>query len=271
MATFTDDFSGRPACILYLVVNESSTNIVANTSVVSWSLYVVGNNASWGLDFSSTYSVTINGVNYPGTWNYDFRSNNTRVLGGTSLTVAHNANGSKTISASATATDNAGSLGSASTSGSLVLTDFDFTAGVPTSFTAAGVPGVPTSIAASWVASVSYKTPVTYYLSYRSSSDGGSTWGAWSAESNTTNLTYTFSGLTGGLTYQLRIRAYNGFDNYSAYAANQPTVFLTTGGKVWNGVNWALTATHTKRWNGSAWVTLGTLKRFDGTNWVNLS
>jgi hypothetical protein len=269
MATFTDDFSGRPACILYLVVNEGSRNIVANTSVVSWSLYVVGNNASWGLDFSSTYSVSINGVPYSGNWNYDFRSNNTRVLDGNSLTVAHNANGSKTISASATATDNAGSLGSASTSGSLVLIDFDFTAGVPTSFTAVNVPG--TGIVANWVASVSYKTPVTYYLSYRSSSDGGSTWGSWSAESSTTNLTYTYGGLTPGLTYQLRIRAYNGFDNYSAYAANQPTVFLTSGGKRWNGTNWALTSAEAKRWNGSAWITLTTTKRFDGTNWVNLS
>jgi hypothetical protein len=268
MATFTDDFSGRPACILYLVVNETSTSIANNNSVVTWSLYVVGNNASFGLDFSSTYSVTINGVNYQGTWNYDFRSNNTRVLDGNTLTVAHNADGSKTISASGSATDNAGNLGSASTSGTLALDDFNFTPGAPTSFTASNVPG--TGIVTNWAASFSYKTPVTYYLSYRSSTDGGSTWGAYSGESTTTNLTYTFAGLTRGLTYQLRIRAYNGFDNFSGYASNQPIVFVPAGGKRWNGSAWVSTAT-AKRWNGSAWTDLTIAKRWNGTTWVDLS
>jgi hypothetical protein len=271
-------FSGRSNISLHIDVATQSTNIATNTSVVSINIYLYLDNTSFQpYDLNptgSSWSASVNGQPYSGFYSYDFRSKPAgyvQTLHSTTQTIPHNADGSKTVSFSASSTA-ASPLGSASIgSTNLVLTNFDFTAGVPTSFTAAGVPGVPTSIAASWVASVSYKTPVTYYLSYRSSSDGGSTWGSWSAESNTTNLTYTFSGLTGGLTYQLRVRAYNGFDNYSAYAANQPTVFLTTGGKVWNGVNWALTATHTKRWNGSAWVTLGILKRFDGTNWVNLS
>jgi hypothetical protein len=269
VATFSGAFSGRPAVVLYLAVNETSTNIAANTSVVSWSLYIVGNNASFNLDPTSTYSISVNGVPYSGVWTYDFRSNNTPTLRSGTTTVTHDANGSKTISASSSATDVGGNLGSASNSGSLVLADFDFSAAAPTSFVANNVPG--TGIVTSWVASVSYKSPVTYYLSYRSSSDGGVTWGSYSAESTTTNLTYTFAGLTPGLTYQLRIRAYNGFDSYSAYAANQPTVFLTAGGKRYTGTNWALTSAQAKRWTGSVWTTLTTAKRFDGTNWVNLS
>jgi hypothetical protein len=268
-------FSGRSNISLHIDVATQSTNIATNTSVVSINVYLYLDNTTfqpYDLNPSgSSWSATVDGQGYSGVYSYDFRGKSAgyvQYLLSTTKTITHNANGSKTISFSSSSTA-ASPLGSASCSDSLVLTDFDFTAGIPTSFTAVNVPG--TGIVANWVASVSYKTPVTYYLSYRSSSDGGSTWGSWSAESSTTNLTYTYGGLTPGLTYQLRIRAYNGFDNYSAYAANQPTVFLTAGGKRWNGTNWALTSAQAKRWTGSAWITLTTAKRFDGTNWVNLS
>lgn len=268
-------FSGRSNISLHIDVTKQSENIAANTSVVYIHVYLYLDNTSFQpYDLNptgSSWSATVDGQGYSGFYSYDFRgqpAGYVKTLLSTTKTITHNADGSKTISFSASSTA-ASPLGSASCSGSLALTNFDFTAGVPTGFTAVNVPG--TGIVANWVASVSYKTPVTYYLSYRSSSDGGSTWGSWSAESNTTNLTYTYGGLTPGLTYQLRIRAYNGFDNYSAYAANQPTVFLTAGGKRWNGTNWVLTAAQAKRWTGSAWITLTTAKRFDGTNWVNLS
>ena len=267
-------FSGRSNVSLHIDVSTQSTNIAANTSVVYIHVYLYLDNTSfqpYDLGQNSSWSATVDGQNYSGTYAYDFRgqpAGYVQTLLSTTKTITHTANGSKTISFSASSTA-ASPLGSASCSGSLVLTDFNFTAGVPGSFNASNVPG--TGIVATWVASVSYKTPVTYYLSYRSSTDGGSTWGSWSSEVTTTNLTYTYGGLTPGLTYQLRIRAYNGFDNYSGYATNQPTVFLTAGGKRYTGTNWALTSAQAKRWTGSAWVSLTTTKRFDGTNWVNLS
>jgi hypothetical protein len=124
MATSSGSFSGRPAVTLYLDYSETSTNPGANTSVVSWTLRLVGNSASFGLDLVSTYSVNIGGTPYNGLWNYDFRSNNTPTIRSGTTTITHDADGSKTISVSASATDNAGSLGSASLSGSLALTTF---------------------------------------------------------------------------------------------------------------------------------------------------
>lgn len=131
MATYSDTFSGRPAVTLYLDVTESSTNSGANTSVVSWTLRVVGNSASWNNGLGP-WSVTVNGVNWSGDWNYDFRSDNTPTIATGSTTVTHLANGSKTISSSASASDSGGSpLGTASVSGSLALTDFSVLPSAP--------------------------------------------------------------------------------------------------------------------------------------------
>lgn len=276
MTTFSSNFSNtdRPFRLDF-AVSEQSTSISSNTSTVSWSITMV-QTGSWNSYNSSgpSWSVNIDGQTWSGNFTYDFANYDSLTIA-TGVTtdpgksaIGHNADGSKTITVSSSV--NAGyPPGSASTSNSFALTNFDFTAGNPTSFGANYVAG--TGVICTWAASVSYKTPVTYYLSYRSSSDGGATWGGWSGESTTTNLTYTYTGLTPGLTYQFRIRAYNGYDNYSGYAAEYPTVFLTAGGKRYTGSNWALTAAQAKRWSGSSWVTLTTAKRFDGNGWVNLS
>jgi hypothetical protein len=48
------------------------------------------------------------------------------------------------------------------------------------------------------------------------------------------------------------------------------SVFVSGGGKRWNGSAWVATAT-AKRWNGSAWADLTIAKRWNGTAWVDLS
>lgn len=262
-------FSGRPFS-LDLYTSEATTNIAANTSTVSWSLYMTQTGTYNSYNFSGpSWSVNIGGQTWGGGFTYDFRNYDQLLLGsGTSNAFNHNPDGSGSVSVSASC--NAGDpVGSASCSGTQGFTDFNFTAGNPTSFGANYVAG--TGVVCTWTASVSYKTPVTYYLSYRSSSDGGATWGSWSGEVNTTNLIYTFSGLTPGLTYQFRIRAYNGYDSYSGYAAETPTIFLTAGGKRFTGTNWALTATQAKIFKSGSWQTITTAKRYDGSGWVNLS
>lgn len=270
MAVVSGAFSSYPSLLSYAVyADEIATNIAANQSTVRVRAFV-------NFSGSSASSYSVSGTTSAGNWNYGYMS----FSGAGSIqvfsydfAVNHNADGSGSYSFSGTASS--GGWGSASTGGgTLTLTNFDRSAGLPGTMTAAAVTGVSGRIDASWGASTSYISPVTYYHSYRSSSNGGVSYGSWSSESTTTNTYASYTSLTPGLTYQFRVRAYNGQDNYSGYRESN-TVFLVAGGKRYFGPNpvtdWALTAAQAKRWTGSAWTSLGTLKRFDGTNWVNLS
>lgn len=268
MAVVSGAFSSYPSLLSYAVyADEVATNIATNTSTVRVRAYV---NFSGGS--ASSYSVA--GTTSAGNWNYGFMSfsgaGSIQVFSN-DITVGHNTDGSGSYNFSGTASS--GGWGSASTgTGTLTLTNFDRSAGTPGTMTATYTPGVGVNV--SWLASVSYVTPVTYYHSYRSSTDGGVNYSSWSSEISTTSLSADYNSLTPGLTYQFRVRAYNGVDNYSGYRESN-TVFLTAGGKRYAGPNpltdWILTAAQAKRWTGSSFVSLGTLKRFDGTNWVNLS
>jgi hypothetical protein len=113
----------------------------------------------------------------------------------------------------------------------------------------------------------SYINPTNYYVSYASSTNGGSTFSSYSAESTMSSLQYTYSSLTLGLTYRFRVRATNP-EGTSGYATSG-NYFLVAGGKRWNGSGWVRTLTATKRWDGSAWVNMTIFKRWDGTAWVD--
>lgn len=116
MATYSADFLGKGT--YYVDVTETSTNSAANTSVVSFTVRLVGNNTAW--DGTTRYwSVTYDGVlvNAGGSFSYDFRSNNTPTLGSGSATVTHNADGSKTVAV-------VSGFSGGSASGNFALTDF---------------------------------------------------------------------------------------------------------------------------------------------------
>lgn len=142
MTTWTDAFSSGNGFTLELTVTESSTDSGANTSVVSWSLKCnpPGNWTSYNLNTSGTsaptYSVTINGVTTSGNWTYDFRSPNqdvTKTIKTGTQTVSHNSNGSKSITASASADGKLTNVGTASIgSQTFTLTDFAFAPSTPT-------------------------------------------------------------------------------------------------------------------------------------------
>lgn len=278
MATATGTFSSYPSLLtLRIECYEISTNIAANTSVIRADAYIDFSGSS-ATSYNNTVNITINGQT--GSWNIGTQSYSGAgprlVVGGYDVTISHNANGSASIGFSGSAST--GGWGSASGSNTLSspsqITDFDFTAGQPGAMTATPTVGVPGRVDLTWGASTSYVNPVTYYYSYRSSTDGGVNYGSWSAESTTTNTYASYTSLTPGITYQFRVRAFNGQDNYSSYRESN-TAFLVAGGKRYAGPNpvtdWALTATQAKRWDGSAWTSLGTLKRWDGTAWINLS
>ncbi len=108
---FDGSFSVR-AHTLRLNVSASE-DVVNNTSTVSWSLEVYrhpsykpyGSDGSWG--------VNINGSTYGGTFSYNFNSYSYLLLASGSTVVAHNADGTKSISVSGS-----GYLGSAGGSAS---------------------------------------------------------------------------------------------------------------------------------------------------------
>jgi len=279
MASYTGGGDGRGYSIT-LYMDELSTDPAANTSYIRVRAYL---NASYQYfsDWTGAGSLQVNGtvVQYYGGKYYMSGTNTSILIGDWSGTVGHqNADGTGTVYVYSDFSIPGGpSYGPNSPSAGYTfgLSNLDRSAGTPASCSATVSGGVFT---VSIGAATSYITPFNYYTSYASSSDGGATYGTWSSDSSaipstTSPLQTTYSGLTPGLTYKFRVRAYNGVDNYSAYRESSP-VFLTAGGKRRTSVNtWVLTATAAKRRNAgnTAFGNLTTAKRFDGTNWQNLS
>lgn len=219
MALYSDDFSGRPACILYIDITESSTNSAANTSNVTFTMYIIGNNASFNGFTNSSGNLTVNGevFNIAG-WTYDFSVNNTKVLvGSTTRTITHNTDGSKSISVSGTATDGNGGtpLGTATIgTQTFVLTDFSRVPEAPAAPTLTRNDAGTTITVLSAVAT----SPITITdYEYRQSTDN-STWG--SAVSMGTDRTIDVTSLTNTQVYYYQTRAVNA-DGNGAWSASQ--------------------------------------------------
>ena len=110
---------------LRLIVTQASQNIPANQSTVNWELHLYCyNGASYNLSPPTSYSVTINGTAYTGTYTFDFRSYSDKLIASGSTVVTHDADGTKTISVSGyTAHTGTGAIGGPITaSGSFALT-----------------------------------------------------------------------------------------------------------------------------------------------------
>lgn len=127
MATWSNTLSGNSNYRLDLIVNQSSQNVSANTSTVSYTLNLVKTSGSgyWTNDNSLSYNVVIDGTTVAsGTTSYDFRNAipKTITLASGTRTITHNADGTKSISCSGYASDSANGLGSRTVSGSLALT-----------------------------------------------------------------------------------------------------------------------------------------------------
>lgn len=168
--------------VLYLTIDETSTNPAANTSVVSYSLYInpPGNYTSYNLTSSDqAYSITINGsVVSSGGFTYDFRSPNenvNKVIKSGTVTITHNANGSKTVAASAYANTSSATVGDGSiASFNTVLTDFTV---LPEAPTAPTVGRTSNGADVQVISSVPFSVATITNYEMRGSNDG-TTWGS---------------------------------------------------------------------------------------------
>lgn len=126
MATFKKTLSGDSRYRIELKVIESNTNISTNTSDVDYELaaYKSSGSGYYALNKTNPIKVVIDGATIVNkNIAYDFRNTTKIVLAsGTVRDIQHNADGTKTIQCSGYFKDNENSLGSATASGSLTLT-----------------------------------------------------------------------------------------------------------------------------------------------------
>lgn len=133
-------------------------------------------------------------------------------------------------------------------------------------------PGTPSSVTATvnlnktiTVNSAAVSSPAgtpTYWFAYQA--NGGS-WSAAESNGSSTSKVYT---LPPGQNYAFRVYTTN--SDGTSGTTTSSSVFLPSGGKIYNGTAWVPT-TVAKIYNGTAWVDLSTAKIYNGTSWVNLT
>ena len=122
MATYSKNLDSSYR--LELEITQTSQNIGANTSNVSFTLRVVhyAGLAKYSNYTSNSWSATINGSTSSGSGTYDFRSSSTKTLLSGSRTITHNSDGSKSISVSGSWNDASNYIPDGSVSGTFALT-----------------------------------------------------------------------------------------------------------------------------------------------------
>lgn len=139
--------------------------------------------------------------------------------------------------------------------------------GAPSSITIASVNGLDVTVNYANSPSTGGEPITSYTMQYRTSSDNGTTWGAWGNNTTVTGNSHTFTSLTPGLLYQFRVYSTNAVGNSAT--AESSAVFVAAGGRRWTGTEWVLT-TIARRWNGTQWVNISTSRRWDGSDWITL-
>lgn len=240
--------------------SSQSTNEGANQSTVSGSgsmTLTVGNWSglqSWGRVWIGGAAYDTPGptsMSQGGSWGW-----------GSSRTYTHDANGYRgAVDVSVEfwvdgTTYHRGSAG-AGTQGAV---DFNRAPGTPSSVTAVVNADKTITVTAAAVGSPA-GTP-TYYFAYQAN---GGTWSAAEANGSLNVKAYT---LTPGSNYAFRVYATN--SDGTGGTTTSSSVFLPSGGKIYNGTAWVPTTT-AKIYNGTAWVDLSTAKIYNGTSWVNLT
>ena len=194
MATITFGQSGtRPYCTL--TVTQQSQSAQNNTSTVSYVLTLVRPSAVTS-SATKAWSVTINGTTVNGSGTIGGSGNKT-LLSGT-MTIPHNADGTKTLSFSGKCQLDINwggtQLGTISGNGSMTLTPIQRYATVNQSLSAR----TETTVTISWTSDSTID-----YIWY--STNNGSTWTGIDVADGTKG-SYTISGLSANTTYQIKTR-----------------------------------------------------------------
>lgn len=157
MAEFVSTFpsgSGR----LRLIVNEASSNAGSNTSLVAWQLTLEGISYAWRGYNDCPWSLSINGITVASATNanYTLNAGTVQVLHEGTMTVAHGADGNKSVWCEARY-DGKSPLGSTAPSGSLTLTRTIIAPPAATGLTVTRV--TPTRIDVAWTNPSSARGP----------------------------------------------------------------------------------------------------------------
>lgn len=106
----------------------------------------------------------------------------------------------------------------------------------------------------------------TYHVSF--SKAGGPATGDYTGSGSP--ITVPSSALQPGFNYTFTVWATNGSNDGASASSTSGSVFVPSGGKVWNGSAYVPSVT-AKIYNGTAYVPIVTAKMYNGTAWVNLS
>lgn len=181
-----------------LTVTETATSTANNTSTLSIKL-VLKRPSSISSSATKSAKCTVNGTTY--TWSGTIGGSGDKTLISKTLTVAHNADGSKTINLSASITLDISwsgtSIGTISGSGTMTLTKIPRYATVSQSLTSR----TETTATMKWSSDSTID-----YIWY--STNNGSSWTGINVTDGTSG-TYTISGLAANTTYNIKTRVRN--------------------------------------------------------------
>lgn len=243
MATFLSTFSGSGNYRARLETND----------VGGWALYgdKLAGSGFW-TNNPQSWSVTINGQTWSGTYTYDYR-------GTGSILIASGAYNRPALTSSfgASASVNMDSgIGNASPSGSFTATG------------TATTPPAPTSV------TIDQLMPTSVRYIFSGNGDGGSAVDQWQAQiasdaaftqnvqTVTSSGTTTFSGLTPGTTYYCRSRGHNAV----GWGAWSNTINAMTASGAYVSINGSWVPVPVLVSNGTSW-TVPALKVSNGTAW----
>lgn len=83
-------------------------------------------------------------------------------------------------------------------------------------------------------------------------------------------ITIPSSAISPGSNYVFRVWATNQSNDGAGASADSASIFVTAGGRIYNGTAWVPTVT-ARIYNGTAWVPIATARIYDGTTWRNMT
>lgn len=266
MASASGAFSSYPSLLslrveCYIIQSDPGNN----RSLVRADVYIDFSGGS-ATSYNNTVNLNVNGNT--GSWNIGTQSYSGAgarlVVAGFDTWVGHDANGylggiGFSVSAST------GGWGSAGASGGLGgFNDYDRKPSAPGSCTAFLNSDKSVTVNAGSVSSPA-GTP-TFYVQYASSTDGGATYGAWTAQNTMSSQAFTYTGLTFGRHYKFRVWASNS-DGSSAFTESA-ALFIPVGVKA-KVNNVFVNSTSLKAKENGVMVDKRTLKVKTAAGWVN--